>query len=114
MLLACLLTAVFNSDTALADSVVADDLIVQGQQCVGMDCVNNESCSSEALRLKENNLRIRFLDTSIADEVLGKGWVVETNDSRDGVDDGTEVALGTNPRLHPARALVPILEAVLD
>ena len=46
------------------DQVIPDDLIVQGSLCVGLDCVNNESFGFDTLRLKENNLRIKFDDTS--------------------------------------------------
>ena len=50
--------------TAL-DIVNADDLIVQGSLCVGFDCVLNESFGFDTIRLKENNTRIKFEDTSV-------------------------------------------------
>src|SRR5207302_1637829 len=46
------------------DQVIADDLIVQGSECLGLDCVVNESFGFDTLRLKENNTRIKFQDTS--------------------------------------------------
>ncbi|HEV7516457.1 MAG TPA: hypothetical protein VGR07_09175, partial [Thermoanaerobaculia bacterium] len=46
------------------DQVIADDLIVQGSACVGLDCVVNESFGFDTIRLKENNTRIKFDDTS--------------------------------------------------
>src|SRR5262249_54121814 len=46
------------------DQVIADDLIVQGSACIGLDCVNNESFGFDTIRLKENNTRIKFDDTS--------------------------------------------------
>ena len=49
---------------AVNDQVIPDDLIVQGSGCVGFDCVNNESFGFDTIRLKENNLRIKFEDTS--------------------------------------------------
>ena len=49
----------------LEDQVIPDDLIVQGSLCVGFDCVNNESFGFDTIRLKENNLRIKFEDTSV-------------------------------------------------
>ena len=49
---------------AAADQVILDDLIVDGSICVGLDCVNGESFGFDTLRLKENNLRIRAVDTS--------------------------------------------------
>ena len=50
--------------SALADQVILDDLIVDGSACIGFDCVNGESFGFDTLRLKENNLRIKFQDTS--------------------------------------------------
>ena len=50
---------------AAADVVIPDDLIVQGSACVGLDCVNNENFGFDTIRLKENNLRIKFEDTSV-------------------------------------------------
>ena len=46
------------------DVVTADDFIIQGSLCVGLDCVNNESFGFDTIRLKENNTRIKFEDTS--------------------------------------------------
>ena len=54
------------SGKAAADFVIADDLIVQGSACVGLDCVNNEPFGFDTIKLKENNLRIKFEDTSVA------------------------------------------------
>src|SRR6185369_2938107 len=48
------------------DVVFADDVIVQGSECVGLDCVNNENFGFDTLRLKENNTRIHFDDTSVS------------------------------------------------
>ena len=50
---------------AVANQVIPDDLIVQGSACVGLDCVNNESFGFDTIRLKENNTRIKFEDTSV-------------------------------------------------
>jgi hypothetical protein len=51
--------------------------------CVGFDCINGESFDGDTLRLKENNTRIRFHNTSIGD-VLGESWNIEANSSRNG------------------------------
>lgn len=67
----------------VADQIVGDDLIVQGSQCVGIDCVNNEAFTGEALRLKENNLRIRLHDTSAPDG-LGQSWNLSANNFTNG------------------------------
>ncbi|HEX2254490.1 MAG TPA: hypothetical protein VHQ65_14570 [Thermoanaerobaculia bacterium] len=66
-----------------ADQVIPDDLIVQGSICVGFDCVNNESFGFDTIRLKENNLRIKFEDTS-AGTFPSNDWQLTANDSASG------------------------------
>ncbi|MFN0109736.1 MAG: tail fiber domain-containing protein [Blastocatellia bacterium] len=68
---------------AAFDQVIADDLIVQGSACVGFDCVNGESFSFDTIRLKENNLRIKFEDTSAAG-FPSNDWQLTANDSSAG------------------------------
>src|ERR1043165_6075913 len=69
---------------AAADQVIADDLIVQGSTCVGLDCVNNESFGFDTLRLKENNTRIKFQDTSTSAGFPSNSWQLTANDSASG------------------------------
>ena len=69
---------------ALADQVILDDLIVDGSICVGMDCVNGESFGFDTLRLKENNLRIRAVDTSSTSSFPTRDWQITFNDSSNG------------------------------
>ncbi|MBC8184459.1 hypothetical protein H8E88_25470 [candidate division KSB1 bacterium] len=57
-------TEILTTPSAPPDQVILDDLIVDGSLCVGMDCVNGESFGFDTIRLKENTLRIRFIDTS--------------------------------------------------
>lgn len=66
-----------------ADQVISDNLILQGNQCTGSDCVDGEVFNDDLLRLQENNVRIRFHDTSAAD-VLGQSWNINANRSNDG------------------------------
>lgn len=66
-----------------ADQVIADDLIVQGSICTGFDCVNNESFGFDTVRLKENNLRINFDDTSVG-AFPSNDWRIVVNDSSSG------------------------------
>lgn len=66
------------------DQVFADDLIVQGSACVGIDCVVNENFSFDTIRLKENNLRIGFDDTSSAAGFSARDWQLTANDSASG------------------------------
>ena len=66
------------------DQVIPDDSIVQGSQCVGFDCVNNENFSFDTIRLKENNLRIKFDDTSSTGSFPSNDWQITINDSSSG------------------------------
>lgn len=107
------------------DQVILDDLIVDGSACIGVDCVNGESFGFDTLRLKENNLRIKFDDTSNSGSFPNVDWQLTANETGNGglnkfsiddttnnkvpftleanapnnalyVDDGGRVGLGTN------------------
>jgi hypothetical protein len=69
---------------SLPDIVQADDVIIQGSLCVGLDCVNNESFSFDTIRLKENNTRISFNDTSTSAGFPTNDWTIRANDSASG------------------------------
>ena len=64
--------------------VIAQDLVVQGSECVGTDCNSNESFGFDTLRLKENNLRIKFQDTSSSASFPTNDWEITINDSTNG------------------------------
>ena len=66
------------------DIVQADDVIIQGSLCVGLDCVNNESFGFDTVRLKENNTRIKFDDTSTSAGFPNNDWQLTANDSASG------------------------------
>ena len=66
------------------DVVTADDEIIQGSLCVGLDCVNNESFGFDTIRLKENNDRIKFDDTSTSAGFPNHDWQLTANDSASG------------------------------
>ena len=68
---------------ATADTVIPDDLIVQGSACIGLDCVNNEPFGFDTIRLKENNTRIHFQDTSTG-SFPNHNWQLTANDSASG------------------------------
>jgi hypothetical protein len=81
------------------DYVIADDLIVQLSACVGFDCVNGEVFGFDTLRLKENNLRIKFEDTSAAG-YPSTDWQLTANDSAAGGANRfsiEDVTAATNP-----------------
>lgn len=113
-----------DTDSGLRDQVIADDLIVDGSACIGFDCVNGEVFGFDTIRLKENNLRIKFMDTSVG-SFPSADWQLTANDSANGgankfsiddidnsrtpftiearapshslfVDDGGRLGLGTN------------------
>jgi len=71
------------SDLPVKDQVIPDDLIVQGSACVGLDCVANESFGFDTIRLKENNTRIKFDDTSVG-SFPANDWQLTANDSASG------------------------------
>ena len=66
------------------DTVINDDHIVIGSSCIGMDCVNGENFGFHTIRLKENNLRIGFDDTSISAGFSNNDWELEANESPSG------------------------------
>ena len=68
---------------AKPDDVIPDDLIVQGSACVGLDCVNGEVFGFDTIRVKENNTRIQFDDTSAAGFPLNN-WQIRANSSAAG------------------------------
>lgn len=69
---------------AQADQVFADDLIVQGSACIGIDCVNGEGFNFDTIRLKENNTRIAFNDTSSSASFPDVDWELQANESSNG------------------------------
>ncbi|MEE8524807.1 MAG: hypothetical protein V3T72_12805 [Thermoanaerobaculia bacterium] len=119
------ITATFEEIDYNKDQVILDDLIVDGSACIGFDCVNGESFGFDTIRIKENNLRIRAVDTSSTASFPSNDWQITFNDSANGgankfsiddidggrtpftieagapshslyVDDGGRLGLGTN------------------
>ncbi|MBV9070481.1 MAG: tail fiber domain-containing protein [Acidobacteria bacterium] len=76
--------AVHNAPVRALDVVTADDAIIQGSACIGLDCVNNESFGFDTIRLKENNTRIKFDDTSTSAGFANHDWQLTANDSASG------------------------------
>jgi hypothetical protein len=73
-----------DGGVVILDQVIADDLIVQFSACIGNDCVNGENFGFDTFRLKENNLRIHFDDTSASASFPGNDWRLEANDTGNG------------------------------
>jgi hypothetical protein len=63
---------------------IADNLVVQGSICSGFDCVEPESFGADTIRLKENNLRIHFDDTSTSAGFAANDWRLVANDQASG------------------------------
>lgn len=77
-------SAMYRARPTPLDVVTADDEIIQGSLCVGLDCVVNESFGFDTIRLKENNTRIKFDDTSTATGFPANNWQLTANDSASG------------------------------
>ena len=90
-----ILAALLTSSILSADQVILDDSVITGSQCVGTDCVNGETFDFDTLKLKENNLRIYFQDTSNSAAFPSNDWRITVNDSANGgenyfsIDDAT-------------------------
>jgi hypothetical protein len=68
----------------MPDFVIADDLIVQGSACVGLDCINGEVFGFDTIRMKENNTRLQFDDTSATAGFATNNWQIRANSSASG------------------------------
>lgn len=82
------------------DQMVPDDLIVDGKGCIGLGCANNEAFFSEALRLKQSVVRLRFEDTSTTAGLPARDWQLTINDSASGGADRfsiDDLTAGTTP-----------------
>jgi hypothetical protein len=85
-------------ENGILDQVILDDLIVDGSACIGFDCVNGESFGFDTLRLKENNLRIKFLDTSTSASFPTNDWELTANDTSNGGSERFSITDITNGR----------------
>ncbi len=93
------------------DQVINDNLIVTGGTCLGFDCASPEVFQFDTLRLKENNARLTFIDTSDSSSNFPAGdWQLRANDSSPGGADhfsldwlGVDAANGTFPETTPFR-----------
>jgi hypothetical protein len=66
------------------DQVIPDDLIVQASICSGFDCVDGESFGVDTIRMKENNLRLHYDDTSTSAGYAANDWRIYANDQASG------------------------------
>mgnify|MGYP000339030534 CR=1 FL=1 len=77
-------TLSFLASQSTADQVFNDEVIIVASLCVGVDCVNGENFNFDTVRLKENNLRIKFQDTSSTSSFPSVDWQLTANDSGNG------------------------------
>ncbi|MFB1039732.1 MAG: T9SS type A sorting domain-containing protein [Polaribacter sp.] len=68
----------------ITDEVIAGDLIVQKSIAVGLDAVDGEAFGFDTFRLKENNIRIHFDDTSGSGSFPDNDWRIVINDAANG------------------------------
>lgn len=76
------------------------DVQIQGSLCVGFDCGTSESYGFDTVRLKENNLRIKFQDTSSSASFPTVDWQLTANDTSNGGADRfsiEDISNGRNP-----------------
>jgi len=73
-----------GDDDASRDILHLDDVIITFSLCVGLDCVNGENFGFDTIRLKENNLRIHFDDTSTTASFPSNDWRIVINDTSNG------------------------------
>ena len=74
-----------NAQTHTGDVTIAGgDLHVDGSACIGVDCLSDESFGFDTIRLKENNLRIMFDDTSSSASFPRNDFSIRINDTTDG------------------------------
>jgi hypothetical protein len=67
------------------NQLISEDLYVDGSQCLGTQCTGSEIFGFDTLRLKEDNLRVVFQDTSGALPGFPKNdWQIRINESSDG------------------------------
>ena len=70
--------------TAGAQNVINSNTTIYNSLCVGFDCANSESYGADTIRLKENNLRVHFDDTSSAGSFPNQDWRLEANSNVNG------------------------------
>lgn len=81
MLLIASTSYVYSSSTN-ADQLITDDLIVNGGGvCVGADCIDGEVFDFDTLKLKTNDPRILFNDTSNSASFPSNDWLIGVTDN---------------------------------
>lgn len=66
------------------DTFFADDVSAAGGVCAGTDCTNAEVYGFASIKMKENNTRIKFEDTSASPGFATTDWQISANDTTSG------------------------------
>jgi len=67
-----------------ANTFFADDVSAQGGVCAGLDCGGGETYGVASAKLKENNTRLKFEDTSASAGFATTDWQLSANDTFSG------------------------------
>jgi hypothetical protein len=79
------LAFVFTPALAVAQTCHVSDTYIEASLCVGFDCVcGGGGFGFDTVQLKENNLRIKFQDTSNSASFPTRDWQIRANDSTNG------------------------------
>jgi hypothetical protein len=69
--------------SASAQNVINSNTTIRSSLCVGSDCLDTETYGFDTIRLKENNTRLNFVDTSVG-AFPTRDWAIRANDSASG------------------------------
>jgi hypothetical protein len=83
-LFVCLFLSLSFNQVVAQSQVINGDLYVQGSECVGVDCPSSLTFGFSTLLFMENNLRIKFDDTSSSGSFPANDWEIEINESANG------------------------------
>ena len=67
-----------------ANPFYTDDVSAQGGVCAGADCTSTESYGFVSIKMKENNTRLKFEDTSASAGFATTDWQLSANDTFSG------------------------------
>jgi hypothetical protein len=62
------------------NTLFTDDVAAKGGVCAGVDCISPESYGAATLKLKANNTRLKFEDTSTSAGFPTTDWQISAND----------------------------------
>ncbi|MEZ5714072.1 MAG: hypothetical protein R3D85_02185 [Paracoccaceae bacterium] len=85
-LLASAAALALTAGASLATTILTNgtDGTITNSLCVGQDCTGSENFGFDTLRLKENNTRIKFDDTSASGSFPYVDWQIRANGSNNG------------------------------